>query len=201
MERSDIAKAEDFLRVQLASGPKLFRDLISASGIHPRSLQRASQRLGIKRSRDGQSGPWRWGLDELEYLFASPVDKPEPLAEPPIPIPEVVPISLPLALSPPLPSDIESLLALAVAKGFDFPLYVTSRPSADDGLSACVFSAMGAEPECRYGAPVRIVSPYWTAVCAYREMTPGRYGPINPTLVVERGRGPEWREWGYRRPR
>jgi hypothetical protein len=62
--RSDIAEAADYLRKQLESGPKLQKDLESASGFSERTLQRAAQRVGIDRTRDGQRGPWFWALKQ-----------------------------------------------------------------------------------------------------------------------------------------
>jgi hypothetical protein len=60
--RSDIACAVDFLTAELATGPKLQRDLVQASGLGERTLQRAALKLGVKRERDGERGPWRWSL-------------------------------------------------------------------------------------------------------------------------------------------
>ncbi len=42
----------------------LQRKLESASGVSARTLQKAAQRVGIKRSRDGERGPWLWALRE-----------------------------------------------------------------------------------------------------------------------------------------
>jgi hypothetical protein len=63
-DRSDIAEAEDYIREQLALGPKLLRDLKSASGIPEWTLQRAARKVGITRSRAGERGPWIWTLDD-----------------------------------------------------------------------------------------------------------------------------------------
>ena len=63
-DRSDIAEAEDYIREQLAQGPKLVRDLKKGTEINERTLQRAGKRVGISRSRDGENGPWRWGFGD-----------------------------------------------------------------------------------------------------------------------------------------
>lgn len=63
--RSDKAEAEDYIREQLANGPKLLRDLKSASGIPEWTLQRAAKSIGITRSRDGERGPWVWALGNI----------------------------------------------------------------------------------------------------------------------------------------
>jgi hypothetical protein len=60
--RSDIAEAVDFLRSHLSDGPKPQKDLEAESGIPERTLQRAFKRLGGKRSRSGERGPWLWSL-------------------------------------------------------------------------------------------------------------------------------------------
>ena len=60
--RSDIAEAVDFLREQLSTGPKSPKDLKNKSGIHLRTLERAVRKIGVKRTRDGESGPWLWSL-------------------------------------------------------------------------------------------------------------------------------------------
>lgn len=106
--------------------------------------------------------------------------------------------SLPLPWS--LPTDIQSLLALAVAKGLDFPLYVAVRTADGEG-AGCVFSSMGTISKCIHGEPISTISPYWTAVCGYRQVEPGEYKPQPPGIVIERGHTPEWRPWTYRRPR
>jgi len=60
--RTEIAGARDFLRNELASGPKLQKELQARSGFTERTLQRAANELGVKRSRDGERGPWIWSL-------------------------------------------------------------------------------------------------------------------------------------------
>ena len=58
--RSDIAEAFDFLREQLSTGQKPVKELRKEIPI--RTLQRAAQKAGVKRSRDGDGGPWLWSL-------------------------------------------------------------------------------------------------------------------------------------------
>jgi hypothetical protein len=60
--RSDIAEAVDFLQQQLSGGSKLQKDMEAESGFSERTLQRAFKRLGGKRSRNGERGPWLWSL-------------------------------------------------------------------------------------------------------------------------------------------
>ncbi len=60
--RTEIAEACDYLRGQLASGPKLQKELEAGSGFTERTLQRAAKRIDVKRSRDGERGPWLWSL-------------------------------------------------------------------------------------------------------------------------------------------
>jgi hypothetical protein len=61
-KRSEIARAMDFLKAELANGPKLQKEVVEQSEFSERTLQRAAKRLGIKRSRDGERGPWHWSL-------------------------------------------------------------------------------------------------------------------------------------------
>jgi DNA repair protein RadA/Sms len=61
--RSDIACAVDFLRTQLATGPKAQADLVNQSGFSERTLQRAAKKIpALKRERHGMRGPWLWCL-------------------------------------------------------------------------------------------------------------------------------------------
>lgn len=62
--RSEIASAADYLRKQLRYGPKPAKELGTASGFNERTLRRASKRIGVKRNRDGERGPWLWSLPE-----------------------------------------------------------------------------------------------------------------------------------------
>jgi hypothetical protein len=62
-DQSEIETASEFLRDALKDGlPRKVKDLESASGVNARTLRRASQRLGVKRSREGEKGPWLWAL-------------------------------------------------------------------------------------------------------------------------------------------
>ncbi len=60
--RSDIVCAVEFLKEELASGPRLQKDLVTQSGLGERTLQRAARRISVKRERDGERGPWRCSL-------------------------------------------------------------------------------------------------------------------------------------------
>ncbi|HEX7729880.1 MAG TPA: bifunctional DNA primase/polymerase [Terracidiphilus sp.] len=60
--RTDISCALDFLKNELASGPKLQKELVSQSGLSERTMQRAARKLSLKKQRDGEHGPWLWSL-------------------------------------------------------------------------------------------------------------------------------------------
>ena len=62
-DQSEIETALEFLRDVLKDGlPRKVRELESASGVNARTLRRASQRLGVKHSREGEKGAWLWAL-------------------------------------------------------------------------------------------------------------------------------------------
>lgn len=61
-ERSDIDEACDYLEQTLAAGPRKVKELEDGTDVHRRTLQRAAQKLGVKRTRDGERGPWAWEL-------------------------------------------------------------------------------------------------------------------------------------------
>lgn len=61
-ERSDIAEACDYLEQTLAGGPRKVNELADGTDVHPRTLRRAAQKLGIRRTRDGERGPYIWAL-------------------------------------------------------------------------------------------------------------------------------------------
>jgi hypothetical protein len=58
--RSDVAEAVDFLREQLSTGQKRVKELRKEFPL--RTLQRAAQKVGVMRSRDGEGGPSLWSL-------------------------------------------------------------------------------------------------------------------------------------------
>ena len=60
--RTEIAEACDYLRDQLANGPKLQKELEAGGGFTERTLQRAAKRVGVKKSREGRGGRWSWSL-------------------------------------------------------------------------------------------------------------------------------------------
>jgi hypothetical protein len=61
-KRSDISRAVDYLKSEMASGPKLQKELVDISEFSERTLQRAARKVGVKRQRDGEHGPWLWSL-------------------------------------------------------------------------------------------------------------------------------------------
>lgn len=61
-ERSDIDEACDYLQQTLAKGPKKVKELEDGTDVHTRTLRRAAQKLGVQRTRDGERGPYLWGL-------------------------------------------------------------------------------------------------------------------------------------------
>ena len=61
-ERSDIDEACDYLEQSLASGPRKIKELEDGTDVHTRTLRRAAQKLGVKRTRDGERGAWVWEL-------------------------------------------------------------------------------------------------------------------------------------------
>lgn len=60
--RSETDLAADYLRAVLSDGPRPQQWLVSNSGFGERTLQRAFNKIGGKRFRDGERGPWMWGL-------------------------------------------------------------------------------------------------------------------------------------------
>jgi hypothetical protein len=61
-ERSDLEEACDYLKQALARGPRKVKELEDGTCVHTRTLQRAAQKLGVKRTRDGERGAWVWEL-------------------------------------------------------------------------------------------------------------------------------------------
>jgi len=59
--KTQVDHALDYLREELADGPKLVSELISEE-FNEKTLQRASGRLGVRRTRQGKSGHWVWAL-------------------------------------------------------------------------------------------------------------------------------------------
>jgi hypothetical protein len=64
--KSEIHKAAEFLREQLKAGPKLRAELASDE-FSARTLERAGERIGVKKTRravpgKGAQGPWEWSL-------------------------------------------------------------------------------------------------------------------------------------------
>jgi hypothetical protein len=60
--RSNISLAVEFLKSELASGPRLQKELVEQSGLGERTMQRAARKIGLKKKRDGEHGPWLWCL-------------------------------------------------------------------------------------------------------------------------------------------
>jgi hypothetical protein len=61
-ERSEIDEASNYLEQTLADGPRKVKELEEGTDVHRRTLQRAAQKLGVKRTRDGERGAWVWEL-------------------------------------------------------------------------------------------------------------------------------------------
>ena len=61
-ERSAIDEACDYLEQALADGPRKVKELEEGTDLHTRTLRRAAEKLGVKRTRDGERGPWVWAL-------------------------------------------------------------------------------------------------------------------------------------------
>jgi hypothetical protein len=61
-ERSAIDEACDYLEQTLADGPRKVKELEEGTDLHTRTLRRAAEKLGVKRTRDGERGPWVWAL-------------------------------------------------------------------------------------------------------------------------------------------
>ena len=68
-EQSAIDEAEEFLRAELASGPKLAKEMQAAArslGIAERTLKRARKNVGVEVAKDGYQGPWKWYLNPVD---------------------------------------------------------------------------------------------------------------------------------------
>lgn len=66
-ERTERDDAMDFLRAELADGPRLVKEIkaeAKAAGITEITLQRAKATLGIRPSKGGYQGAWRWSLKD-----------------------------------------------------------------------------------------------------------------------------------------
>jgi len=61
-QRTDIEMAREYLQVALANGAVRVKELEAGTEIHPRTLRRASKKLEVKRTRDGENGPFLWAL-------------------------------------------------------------------------------------------------------------------------------------------
>ncbi len=68
-EQSALDEAEEFLRAELASGPKRAKDMQGAArslSIAERTLKRARQKVGVEVAKDGFQGPWKWYLNPVD---------------------------------------------------------------------------------------------------------------------------------------
>jgi hypothetical protein len=61
-KRKEIERAVDYLKHELASGPRMQKELVTQSEFSERTLQRAARRIPVKKEREGERGPWRWSL-------------------------------------------------------------------------------------------------------------------------------------------
>jgi hypothetical protein len=91
-ERGALDEAVDFLRVELAAGPRPARAIqrdAKDAGVRPETLKRAKKQLGIKSSREGgvaDQGAWFWRLPEAPLSGSSTLnalanDHLDPLSE------------------------------------------------------------------------------------------------------------------------
>ncbi|MEY9525606.1 hypothetical protein ABIF70_006747 [Bradyrhizobium japonicum] len=67
-EGGAIQEAEEFLRIELASGDvaaNRIMQLASGAGISPTTLRRAAKKIGIIKSKGGYQGGWAWRLPEV----------------------------------------------------------------------------------------------------------------------------------------
>jgi hypothetical protein len=205
MERSDIERALDYLRTALGDGGKPFRELTEGIDVGERTLQRAGERLGIIRTRAGESGAWIWSLPP------EPPSEPSPAAQLEVIDVEVIaaaPESAPaLILSG--PPDVVALISAALELGLVFPLEVSIRD--DRRVHKRIYTA----PEV-YSISFNGFTP--TGAENHISVTPmrltdntGIYRSFQPTLIWDRGklfwdegRCPRpgfWRDPDFRRKR
>lgn len=78
-ERTERDDAADFLRTELADGPRPAKEIIAAAveaGHHRRTIERAKAELGIKSQRVGGAaggGRWEWSLNTASPKSATPI--------------------------------------------------------------------------------------------------------------------------------
>jgi hypothetical protein len=65
--KTQIESAKDYLYEALKEGPRLVNTLVNDE-FSLKVLQKAGKELGLKKTRDGESGVWRWALSK----FAQP---------------------------------------------------------------------------------------------------------------------------------
>jgi AAA domain/DnaB-like helicase N terminal domain len=61
-EHSTLEAAQEFLQEALADGPRRAKELEAESGFSERTLQRAAEKLRLRRTREGERGPVLWHL-------------------------------------------------------------------------------------------------------------------------------------------
>lgn len=69
--------AAEFLRKRLALGTcpsKIIKDEAEEAGFAWRTVQRAADRLGVKRKKDGMTGGWYWSLPTAKATGSAPED-------------------------------------------------------------------------------------------------------------------------------
>jgi hypothetical protein len=69
---TQVDDAETYLREQLASGPKKARNIEGEGAFSKAALHRACRRVGVVKTRQGESGPWVWSIRDRK--FARPVE-------------------------------------------------------------------------------------------------------------------------------
>jgi hypothetical protein len=60
--RTEIASAEEYLKSELAGGPKRQTELVACGDFTTRTLQRAAKKMGVNRGRNGERGAVIWSL-------------------------------------------------------------------------------------------------------------------------------------------
>jgi len=64
---TQVDDAENYLLEKLASGPKSAKELEKEGAFSKAALHRASRRVGVVKTRQGESGPWVWSLRNQKF--------------------------------------------------------------------------------------------------------------------------------------
>ena len=60
--QSEVDRAVEYLKSELASGRRLQHEIVEMGMFPEWTLQRAARKVSVRRSRDGERGPWFWSL-------------------------------------------------------------------------------------------------------------------------------------------